>query len=253
MTGHGIAGLWLQPWTAGMTMLSAVVPVLLMSGQTGGLPVASVRLHGRPLFVHAARTLSEVAGPGTVVSAPPGGRHTVLAALAADGLEALPVFEGGDTLGEVLTRVLASGGRRAPRRAASVLVHDPRCPLVPASYLRDVMAAAETDRGAVLMATRPMTDTVKSVIDGVVQATVDRDLLRVLTSPLVLPAALLHDLVEAGGLQQCGDVDDLVDLARAAGARVRWVPAPSMASRVSDAAAVSVLECLTEVRAGSRS
>lgn len=234
--------------------LIVVVPVLPMAGRNGGPPGMSVRLHGRPLFVHAARTAVEVAAAGVVVSAPRGGGPAVQAMLTADRLHRIPVVEGGDTLGEVLTTLVISGS--VPRgRAGAVLVHDPRCPLVPASYLQDVMASSRADSGAVLVATRPMTDTVKSVADGVVLATVDRDLLRVLSSPLVLPAGLLHDLAGRGSLDRCADVEDLIELARTAGAQVRWTLAPATGRRVSGASAASVLECLTEVRAerpGSR-
>lgn len=205
----------------------------------------SLRLHGRPLFVHAAQAAVQLAGRAVVVSAPRGGGRSVRAALEADGLTGVSVVEGGDTLGEVLTTLVRTGPRG--RRATCVLVHDPRCPLVPASYLAEVAAAARADAGVVLAATRPMTDTVKSVVDGVVQATVDRTMLRVLSSPIAVPAGLLHDLVADDALAHCADVADLVELVQAAGARLRWVMAPGLARRVSDAAAVSVLECLTEV------
>ena len=94
-----------------------------------------------------------------------------------------------------------------------------------------------------------MTDTVKSVIDGVVLTTVDRDLLRVVSSPLVLPMGLLRHLADDGSLAGCADSGALVEQARSADTPVRWVPAPAIARRVSNAAAVSVLECLTEVGA----
>lgn len=224
--------------------LRAVVPVLPATGRLDGLPVAAVRLHGRPLFVHAARTLQEVAGQDMVVSAPRSARRSVLAALAAHDLAGTEVVEAGDLLGDVLAAVLA------PPPAAGVLVHDPRCPLTPASCLREVMAVAARNPDAVVVASRPVTDTVKVMVDGLVQANVERDRLRLVASPLVLPAALLARLAATGELQACADIDHLLALVRAAGGRLLWVAAPSTARRVSDAAAVGVLECLTEVREG---
>lgn len=230
--------------------LRAVVPVLPATGRVDGLPVASVRLHGRPLYVHAAHTLREVAGDDMVVSAPRTARRSVLAALAADGLDAVTVIEGGDLLGEVLTAVLSGGGPGNEERAGEVvgvLLHDPRCPLTPASCVRDAVATAVEDGDAVVVASRPVTDTVKAMVDGLVQANVDRNQLRLVASPVVLPAPLLRSLAASGRLQRCADIDDLLELVRSAGGRLRWVPAPATARRVSDAAAVAVLECLTDV------
>lgn len=230
-----------------MRAVTAVVPVLAAVPPGSGRPVASVQLQGHPLFVHAARAVQRLAGPSAVVSAPRGGRAAVVAALAAEGLEDMHVMEGGDTLGQVLGSLLDHA-----LLDGVVLVHDPRCPLVPVSALDDAMSLARSDRGAVIAASRPMTDTVKSVVDGVVQATVDRDRLRVVTSPVVLPAALLRDLADTGCLARCADIEHLLEAARAAGAPVLWTAADSIGRRVGDAAAVSVLECLTEVRGHTR-
>lgn len=232
-----------------MSLTAALVPVLTAPGDAGGMPVVSERLHGRALFVHAAAAAVQAFAGRVVVSSPYGGARSVSASLARANLDGVRVLEAGDTLGEALSTLLAARPGRSRDATGLLLVHDPLCPLVPASFLAKVLEAAEADPAAVHAATRPMTDTVKSVIDGVVRTTVDRDLLRVVSSPLVLPMGLLRHLADEGSLAGCADPGALVARARSAGTPLRWVPAPAIARRVSNAAAVSVLECLTEVGA----
>ncbi|HEU0101979.1 MAG TPA: 2-C-methyl-D-erythritol 4-phosphate cytidylyltransferase [Mycobacteriales bacterium] len=226
--------------------LLLLVPVLPWAGRSDGVPVAAVRLRGVPLFVHAVRAVADALGSPVVAAAPESVR-AVTAALAAAGLRDVPVVPAGDRIGSALVRVL-DRSQSCAEPVEAVLVHDPRCPLTPPSCLRDAAAAAACDPGAVVVAARAMTDTVKELVDGVVRATVDRDGLRVVASPLVLPVALLRSLDDAGLLENCADVDALVQVVRAAGARLVWISAPAHARRVGDAASVAVLECLTDVR-----
>ncbi len=232
-----------------MSLLAALVPVLTAPGDDGGIPVVSERLHGRALFVHAAASAVAAFADRAVVSSPFGGAPSVAASLATADLAGVQVFDGGDTLGEVITTLLTARPGRSRDTARVLLVHDPLCPLVPSAFLSSMLERALAEPGVVHAATRPMTDTVKSVVDGVVSSTVDRDLLRVLSSPLVLPVGLLRDLVDDGSLAGCADPVALVERARTVGAPVHWAPAPAIGRRVGTAAAVSVLECLTEVRA----
>jgi hypothetical protein len=228
--------------TADLAGVRYVVPVLPLVDPTDGLPLATARLRDLPLFVHAVRALEEAANGAVLVTAPTAGSGTVREALADDPHAV--VLDGGDTLGQALVRVLdqcaADGG--APRL---LVVHDPRCPLVPASFVRDVVRQALGRPRDVLAATRPMTDTVKSVVDGVVRVTVDRDRLVVLASPFALPFTVLERLARGQALAACTDVGDLLSSVREAGVSVEWVPAPSLAWRVDDIASVSVLESVT--------
>jgi 2-C-methyl-D-erythritol 4-phosphate cytidylyltransferase len=123
-----------------------------------------------------------------------------------------------------------------------VLVHDPCCPLVPPPHLAEVLAHARQAPSEVVVSTRPMTDTVKSVVDGFVRATVDRDHLRVLSSPVTLPVGLLGGLPD---LARIADLEGLLDALRAWGAPVRWVTAPPGGRRIGSAADVAVLETLS--------
>lgn len=232
-----------------MSLVAALVPVLTAPADAGGMPVVSEQVHGRALFVHAATAAVQAFDGRVVVSSPYGGERSVGASLARADLAGVRVIEGGDTLGEALTTLLASCPRRSREAARVLLVHDPLCPLVPPSFLATVLDRALAEPGTVVVATRPMTDTVKSVVDGVVRTTVDRTLLRVLSSPLVLPIGLLRDLGDDGSLTGCADPGALVERVGAAGAPVHWAPAAAIGQRVNNAAAVRVLECLTEVGA----
>ena len=211
------------------------MPVLPGPGP-GGVPVAAARLHGRSLVDHAVRTLADALDAPVVLAGVPG-------ALLVEGLPDVRVLPGGDGLGEVLVGLL--GLLDEEPGVQGVLVHDPRCPLTPPACLQEAADAWAARPDAVVVAARVMSDTVKELVDGRVHATVDRDQLRVVASPLVVPRALLQRLHDGGLLAGCADVDDLVQRARADGAPLVWTPAPGLARRVGDAAQVTLLECLT--------
>lgn len=90
-----------------------------------------------------------------------------------------------------------------------------------------------------VVAVRPVTDTVKQVDDGVVGATLDRDDLLHVCSPVVLPAAVVAALPAL-------PTTDLADLVAALRAdhEVLTVEAPSTAGRVSGPDDVRLLEAL---------
>lgn len=135
------------------------------------------------------------------------------------------------------------------REAGRVLVvHDPLCPLVPAAFLAEAVEECRRT-GAVVVGCRPVTDTVKEVAgvedDGTLRlgATLDRDALVAVASPLVLPAAVVEALAEEP------DVSDLPALATALAGRfpVRQLLAPPLGRRVADEAELEVLGALSRV------
>lgn len=143
-------------------------------------------------------------------------------------------------LGEAgVTIVDASAGWDDLRAAEQPLVlHDSLCPLTPPAFIAACVArSAET--GAVVVGTRPVTDTVKRVSDGIVGETVDRDGLVLVCSPVVLPAAVVADLDALPTL-------DLAALVATLGAAydVERVEAPASAGRVSGPDDVRLLEAL---------
>ena len=124
------------------------------------------------------------------------------------------------------------------------VLHDPLCPMTPADFIaRCVETAVET--GAVVVAVRPVTDTVKTLADGLVGDTLDRDQLVEVVSPIVLPAAVVEQLDAAPD-------GDFAVLAEALAARfaVTTVTAPPEARRVADADDVRLLEALTSPQRG---
>ena len=124
-----------------------------------------------------------------------------------------------------------------------LVLHDALCPMTPACFLGRCARVAE-ERSAVVVGVRPVTDTVKTatLADGVpvVGDTVDRSTLLTVTSPIVLPAAVVAAL---DGLPS-------TDFARLAGELAQRYPvvtleAPPEGRRVGSLDDVRLLEALT--------
>jgi 2-C-methyl-D-erythritol 4-phosphate cytidylyltransferase len=126
-----------------------------------------------------------------------------------------------------------------------VVVHDARCPLLPAEALADCLVAAAP--GVAVLGTRPVTDTVKRVDAGVLGATVDRAGLAALAAPVVLGADLVAAL--AARLPTLADLVSLSLLVDALAGRCRLqaVEVPSAGRRVHDADDLALLQCLDDL------
>ncbi|MGZ4428887.1 MAG: 2-C-methyl-D-erythritol 4-phosphate cytidylyltransferase [Nocardioidaceae bacterium] len=113
-------------------------------------------------------------------------------------------------------------------RGTTLVVHDPLCPGVPVPFLREAVAASAD--GAVVVGSRPVTDTVKRLDDGVVGETVDRSGLVAVTSPVVLPPEVV------AALDRWPDLADLGDLVTMLRDRfeVTFLEAPPTGRRVVD-------------------
>ncbi|CAA9359334.1 MAG: hypothetical protein AVDCRST_MAG36-2510 [uncultured Nocardioidaceae bacterium] len=120
-----------------------------------------------------------------------------------------------------------------------LVLHDVLCPMTPPAFIAACVERA-LDTGVAVVATRPVTDTVKVVTDGFVGETVDRDGLHAVASPLVLPAAAAAALAAVPH-----DVVRAVARLTAAGHQVERLAAPPEARRVTSVAALRVLEALT--------
>ncbi len=120
-----------------------------------------------------------------------------------------------------------------------LVVHDPLCPLTPAAFLEQAIEESAST-GAVVVGVRPVTDTVKGYDGERLGATVDRDELVCVTSPVVLPAAVV-DALEAL------DLDDLARLVEELSGRfpVRHLVAPPLGRRIVDAADLEALGALS--------
>jgi 2-C-methyl-D-erythritol 4-phosphate cytidylyltransferase len=120
-----------------------------------------------------------------------------------------------------------------------LVLHDVLCPMTPPAFIAACVERVVAS-GVAVVGTRPVTDTVKVVTDGFVGATVDRDGLLAVASPLVLPASVAATLTAVPR-----DLARTVTELTAAGHRVDTLPAPSEARRVTSVDALRVLEALT--------
>jgi 2-C-methyl-D-erythritol 4-phosphate cytidylyltransferase len=121
-----------------------------------------------------------------------------------------------------------------------LVLHDALCPMAPPAFLAACLERAR-ETGRPVVGTRPVTDTVKAVADGVVGETLDRDGLLAIASPLVLPAAVVASL----GRPPSADLAQAVGDLAAAGHRVETVEAPPEGRRVASDEDVRLLEALT--------
>jgi 2-C-methyl-D-erythritol 4-phosphate cytidylyltransferase len=125
--------------------------------------------------------------------------------------------------------------QRRMERVDQVVVHDPLCPLVSEQFVRRLVAG---DRDSVRVAVRPVVDTLKATADGVVAGTVDRERLRVVSSPVVGPGLLLAGLDDLPAALT--DLTVLVAQLRKAG-QTELVVAPSASRRIEDTSGLRLL------------
>lgn len=120
-----------------------------------------------------------------------------------------------------------------------LVLHDALCPMTPSEFLLACLERA-VERDTVVVGTRPVTDTVKETAGGYVGATVDRDGLVSVASPIVLPAGVVAQL---DGLPSLDFAELVADLR--ARFPVELADAPPSARRVAGEDDVRLLEALT--------
>ncbi len=119
------------------------------------------------------------------------------------------------------------------------VLHDSLCPMTPPDFIAEcVLAAVRSDH--VVVGVRPVTDTVKRVVDGHLRETVDREDLLIVASPVVLPASAV---AAVDGLASW-DFAELVT-ALAASFTVDFRQAPPAGRRVGSPEDLEVLAALT--------
>jgi 2-C-methyl-D-erythritol 4-phosphate cytidylyltransferase len=204
---------------SGMYAVLGVVPTL------GRERLSGLNLAGEPLFVRAARRLVDLPCTHTLLVAESGRRAAALDALVRE----LPQVEVVDISG-VQTHARALGDD------AVVVVHDPLCPLTPVAWIRDLVDRALA--GGVVVAVRPVVDTLKTTRAGVVTGTVDRSGLHVVSSPIVFPGRALVDAIPT--------LADPVALVARLRSRhdLELVESPSLGQRVDDASGIELLAAL---------
>lgn len=133
--------------------------------------------------------------------------------MAEEGLAGLPIVE----------------RDRVPPEAILV-IHDPACPTVPASFVRELVDSCR-GTGRPQVAVLSVTDTIKVTGGDAVGETLDRDALAIIASPIVLPPGIL-----ARGRDVTGIVDELRK-----SCRLDLVEAPAAVVRLADASDVAFL------------
>ncbi len=130
-------------------------------------------------------------------------------------------------------------------RDRPLVVHDPLCPLTPASFIREAVGLC-VGEDVVVVGVHPVTDTVKRVENGVVGDTVDREGLWTVTSPVVLPASVVVQL------DRWPDADDVPALVRSLRetAEVHFLEAPPLGRRVDDESSLVLLAALEDEQRG---
>jgi 2-C-methyl-D-erythritol 4-phosphate cytidylyltransferase len=205
--------------------------VLAVAGR-GDLPF--VPLHGVPLYLHALRSLVAASPEGVSVVVAREHEDRVRAEVHDAGLAA-SVLDGSTWWAEA-----------GPKLRGSLLVHDPLCPLTSPQFLAEVRRTGHEHPGVSLAAFRPVTDTVKTVVDERIHGTIDREGLAALIAPVLVAAPVVRGAVAAGDEPPLESFGDLLGWLRARGP-VELVKGPSLARRVDDASAVNLLECVDEV------
>jgi 2-C-methyl-D-erythritol 4-phosphate cytidylyltransferase len=124
----------------------------------------------------------------------------------------------------------------------ALVIHDPLCPLTPVGFLEEAIAEA-AQSGAVVVGVRPVTDTVKEYDGAELGATVDRDDLVSISSPVVLPATVLASLDDLA-------TDDLAELVAELASRfpVRFLQAPALGRRIAGEGDLEILGGLSSAQ-----
>ncbi len=185
------------PKRPGAPAASRDVAVLVPAGGVGarlGLrtPKQFVALGGAPILAVTVRRLARHPRVAAVVVAAPE-THVALARrllTGAGGRVPVAVVAGGATRQESVWRAL----QQAPSQAAIVVVHDAVRPFVTPALVDAVTGAARAE-GAAICAL-PITETVKRVQDGLVEATLDRATLWAVQTPQAFHTPLLREAHE---------------------------------------------------------
>jgi 2-C-methyl-D-erythritol 4-phosphate cytidylyltransferase len=204
---------------------------VLVAGR-GSLPFEL--LHGEALLAHVLRTVVRIRPDQPVaVLLDPGQRSEEVERVAhAAGVRV----------------ATAEASAWWPGHAEGVLLLDVLCPLLPAAFVAEVLSRAESRPDTAMVGFRPVTDTVKSVVDGRIMGTIDRERLGIVTSPVLLPGEALPP---GRSLDVPLDVGELVGWLRER-CPVQLVRSPSVGRRVEDVASVHLLECVDEIARRTR-
>lgn len=170
-------------------------------------PKQFLLLAGTPVIIHTLKVFEQCESIHEVIVVLPAVESAGFLSLAAKfGLRKVArVIPGGVTRADSVKR-----GLLAIRAATAeiVAVHDGVRPFVTTAEIDAVVAAAQTDGAAILVA--PVTDTIKQVRTGRVEKTLDRDCLRRALTPQCFRYDLLRQVYQAADVTDPSVTDESV-------------------------------------------
>ena len=203
-------------------------------------PKQFLQLAGRPVIFHTLKVFEECDSIDEVILVLPAAESAGFLSLAGKyGVRKLArVVGGGATRADSVKR-----GLMAIRSATAeiVAVHDGVRPFVTAEEIDAVVAAAQTDGAAILVA--PVTDTIKQVSDGRVVQTLDRGVLRRALTPQCFRYDVLRQAYEAADVTDPSVTDESV-LVEKLGIPVSIVEGSSRNIKITTAQDLAIAEAI---------
>jgi 2-C-methyl-D-erythritol 4-phosphate cytidylyltransferase len=203
-------------------------------------PKQFLQLAGRPVIFHTLKVFEECDSIDEVILVLPAAESAGFLSLAGKyGVRKLArVVGGGATRADSVKR-----GLMAIRSATAeiVAVHDGVRPFVTAEEIDAVVAAAQTDGAAILVA--PVTDTIKQVSDGRVVQTLDRGVLRRALTPQCFRYDVLRQAYQAADVTDPSVTDESV-LVEKLGIPVSIVEGSSRNIKITTAQDLAIAEAI---------
>jgi 2-C-methyl-D-erythritol 4-phosphate cytidylyltransferase/2-C-methyl-D-erythritol 2,4-cyclodiphosphate synthase len=194
----------------------AIIVAAGASTRMAGTDKMLAMIDGRPLLAHTIAAFERPEEVGSVVVVTTDERRRALVAGGWVDASRTTFVDGGERRQDSVRAGFAALERVSPDGAGDrvVLVHDGARPLVRSSLVVDVIAAAEREGAAVPVV--PVSDTIKRIAGGRIEATVDRSELVAAQTPQGVRRGLLRDALadsvagdgtwtdEAALLEACG-------------------------------------------------
>lgn len=191
-------------------------------------PKQFITVGGEPLLVRTVRHFARHPGVVAIAVAAPEA-HLARTRRLVGALGRHPpvaIVAGGATRQESVARALGA----VPGAAEVVVVHDAVRPFVTRALI-DAVVLAATETGAAICAL-PITETVKRVRDGLVEATLDRSVLWTVQTPQAFRAGLLREAHARARREGAVATDDAM-LVERLGGPVRVVPGSELNVKIT--------------------
>ncbi len=204
-----------------------------------GEPKAFIRLRGRPILEYSLATMAAVTGIDEIVVAVPIGMESAARACAAAARVVAPVkiTAGGSERQDSVRIALAL----TSAENELVIIHDAARPFAAAALFERCLEGAARLGSAI--AAIPVSDTLKQVKDGRVQATVTRAGLWCAQTPQAFRRSMIIEAHARAKREKIGATDD-ADLAERMGIAVEIVESPGPNLKITTAADFQLAEAM---------